>query len=111
MGHLVYTDGRLNEGQSITERGTLNIYFTNMQSRVYWSYTAYAPNPDRRARFFNTRVGRQDYGGQIVEFYAWAVRPGDVAVVPEPETYALLMAGLGLLGVVAKRRRWFFAAS
>jgi hypothetical protein len=28
-----------------------------------------------------------------------------VAAVPEPESYALLLAGLGVLGVVAKRRR------
>ena len=25
--------------------------------------------------------------------------------IPEPETYALMLAGLGLLGVVARRRR------
>lgn len=44
--------------------------------------------------------------------YAWAVHPGDIAaVVPEPETYALLLAGLGLVGVVAKRRRRIFGAS
>lgn len=29
----------------------------------------------------------------------------NVAAVPEPETYAMLVAGLGLLGVVARRRR------
>ena len=28
-----------------------------------------------------------------------------VAAVPEPETYAMLFAGLGLLGVVARRRQ------
>ena len=27
------------------------------------------------------------------------------APIPEPETYALLLAGLGLLGVVARRRK------
>jgi hypothetical protein len=30
---------------------------------------------------------------------------GMVSQVPEPETYAMLLAGLGLLGVVARRRR------
>jgi PEP-CTERM motif len=30
---------------------------------------------------------------------------GPVGVVPEPETYAMLMAGLGLLGAVARRRK------
>jgi hypothetical protein len=26
-------------------------------------------------------------------------------VIPEPETYAMLLAGLGLMGFVARRRR------
>lgn len=34
-----------------------------------------------------------------------AVAPGSVTPVPEPEIYAMLMAGLGLLGVVARRRK------
>ena len=28
-----------------------------------------------------------------------------VAVVPEPETYAMLLAGLGLVGFMARRRK------
>lgn len=36
---------------------------------------------------------------------AWAVMDGDVAPIPEPSTYAMLLAGLGLLGLTAKRRR------
>jgi hypothetical protein len=28
-----------------------------------------------------------------------------VTAIPEPETYALMLAGLGLLGAVAKRRK------
>ncbi len=31
--------------------------------------------------------------------------PGITAAIPQPETYALFLAGLGLLGVAAKRRR------
>jgi len=42
---------------------------------------------------------------------AWAVHDGDVgqlsliSQVPEPETYAMLLAGLGLLGFMAHRRK------
>jgi hypothetical protein len=28
-----------------------------------------------------------------------------IPAIPEPETYAMMLAGLGLLGVVARRRR------
>lgn len=31
--------------------------------------------------------------------------PGTVAAVPEPETYALMLAGLGLVGVFARKRQ------
>ena len=35
----------------------------------------------------------------------WHLQIGAVAAVPEPETYAMLLAGLGLVGAVARRRR------
>lgn len=38
-------------------------------------------------------------------FYAWAIRDGDVAAIPEAETYALMLAGLALVGAAVKRRR------
>ncbi len=47
--------------------------------------------------------------GKTVEpnTYIQAIRFGDVniAPVPEPETYALMLAGLGLVGVMARRRK------
>ena len=33
------------------------------------------------------------------------ITSASIAPVPEPETYALMLAGLGLLGVVSRRRK------
>lgn len=46
----------------------------------------------------------QPYPNLTTTASVWPVMTGDVALVPEPETYAMLLAGLGLLGVV--RIKW-----
>ena len=77
----------------------------NLQSFEYWSGLEYAPVTNF-AWFFNANNGTQFANGKSLNYYAWAVRPGDVAApIPEPETYALLLAGLGLVGWAARRRR------
>jgi hypothetical protein len=38
------------------------------------------------------------------ELLSYAIEPA-VAAIPEPSTYALMLAGLGFVGFVAKRRR------
>jgi hypothetical protein len=75
----------------------------NLQSYVYWSGLEYAPNANG-AWYFGTGNGNQTADTKNAELYAWAVRPGDVAAVPEAETYALMLAGLGLIGWRARRR-------
>lgn len=41
----------------------------------------------------------------VENFYAFTVGVnGDVIAVPEPESYAMLLAGLGLIGFIARRR-------
>jgi len=50
-------------------------------------------------------LGNKLTGDESGELSAWAVRPGDVAAVPEPETYAMMLIGLLMLGATAARRK------
>lgn len=84
--------------------------FTNVQPDFYWSDTLYAPDvvsqTQLRAWAFNPdpALGRQDRFDAIgTPFYAWAVRTGDIAVVPLPAAAWLLASALGMMGVL---RRW-----
>ena len=54
------------------------------------------------ATFLN--ISGSDLSGEL-EFYASAFAATSTAPVPEPSTYALLLAGLGAVGFVAGRRR------
>ena len=76
----------------------------NLQGDAYWSGSAYAPDSARFAWYFSTYEGRQYYAPQNDPYHAWAVRDGDVAAVPEPETYALFLAGLAVMGGALRRR-------
>ena len=106
MGHLFYNELGGVAGQSIliTHNTNLNL-FQNVQSYYYWSGTEYAPNPSNAWTF--TSHGGQDAPSKNNLLFAWAVRPGQIAAVtapvPEPEIYAMLLAGLGLLGVARRR--------
>lgn len=86
--------------------------FINLESdllfRYFWSDEGYSPatGPYPILAFaFDFEHGSQNTfptwwqndGHQ--DFYAWAVRDGDVAAIPEPETWALFLIGLGLLGI------------
>jgi hypothetical protein len=96
MGHLWYIELG-NVAHSLTNTGN----FQNLQASYYWSGTE---NTSVAAWNFGVINGAQQAINKVVVSYAMAVRPGDVPVVPEPQTYALMLAGLGLLGAVARRR-------
>ena len=70
-----------------------------LQSDVYWSGTEYAPVTGF-AWVFTANVGYQSAFSKDFEYYAWAVRPGDVAAAPPsiPEPGSLTLVGLGLAG-------------
>lgn len=70
----------------------------------YWSGTEYAPDPSD-AWLFSNFDGSQYNGAKGGGLYALAVRPGDVAApIPEPQTWAMLMMGLGVVTVALRRR-------
>ncbi|MDC8771788.1 PEP-CTERM sorting domain-containing protein [Roseateles albus] len=111
MAHLFYVTlgnkgyrapgtGYAQDGWGLTNTGN----FQNLKASHYWSGTGYAPYQNSAWRF-NTHYGNQDFDVYFMSAYALAVRPGDVAAtVPEPETYALMLLGLGAV-LVARRRR------
>lgn len=82
-----------------------NSYITGGE-RVVWETTFSEPTnfsaPPFAVKVFG--IGSND---QAFAFYA----PTSVAPIPEPETYAMLLAGLGMLGFSARRRKQKEAAA
>ena len=104
MGNLFYNALGGVAGSSITTTHNANYnLFSNVQSDIYWSGTEYALST-KGAWDFDFYSGLQDVPLKDNIFYALAVRPGQGgAAVPEPAGLALF--GIGLLGLMAGRRR------
>jgi len=86
--------------------------FTNFQAYLYWNAIVNPIDPTQAWRHWNASTGRMSWREvEEPDKYSMLVADGDIAnfaVVshaPEPETYAMLLAGLGLLGFVARRRK------
>ena len=105
MGHLFYTELG-NKGwfdtsgnptgcdssslpNCLTNKGD----FQHLQADYYWTGTELDTNTGY-AWYFRTLSGAQGNGSKnISDFYAIAVRPGDVTIVPEPISSILFVTG------------------
>lgn len=76
--------------------------FSNLQPNVYWSGTTYAPL-SILAWLFAFDNGGQSNVSKSNNFYAWAVRPGDIAPVPVPAAVWLLGSALGVMGLLRRK--------
>jgi hypothetical protein len=74
--------------------------FQNLQS-VYWSGTEFAPYPAMAFAFQGH--GSQDINGKSLPGYVWAVRPGQVEVVPIPASIWLFVSALTGVGLFRAR--------
>lgn len=103
------TAGALNQYLSIWNSvgnsfAGLSGQFDGVQPGNYWSGTVFAPAPSF-AWLFSAASGSQTVGFQDRPLFAVAVLPGDVAAaIPEPQTYALMLMGLGAV-LLARRKR------
>jgi hypothetical protein len=105
MGHLFYSELGGAALQSILSSADPDVVkFANLQALPYWSATEYGSNTVFAWAFlFNN--GNQTAPGKTNSYLSLAVSPGDIAAVPEADTWVMLLAGLGLIGAVTRRRR------
>jgi hypothetical protein len=110
MGHLFFVDlgnkaiydehGNYQPDYGLTNTGP----FVNLQPSEYWSSTL---QNSSEAYSFYMSAGYQVANGTNywgIGSYAMAVRDGDVSMVPEPESIALVLLGLGLMTLFLQRR-------
>jgi hypothetical protein len=76
--------------------------FANVQVGTYWSGTQLATNT-ASAWFNRFTNGNQNVTNKAVPYFAWAVRTGDIALVPVPAAAWLFGGALGLLGLARRR--------
>jgi hypothetical protein len=113
LSFMFYHNMDAQYGHSILEgRNTANLaLFKNLQPYEFWTNTPFLSLQFLYTFRFDTGTfsfadnGYSDTGGLAIP---WAVRDGDVievSAVPEPQTAALMLAGVGLAGWAARRRR------
>ena len=91
------TSGTYDFTYDMTQASSYNAaYITANGGTVSTAMNALIAGLDAQKAYFNIHTGSFP-GGEIRGFLV-------AAPVPEPETYALMLAGMGLIGAVARRK-------
>lgn len=77
--------------------------FANLQADGYWYGTENVANPENAWAFGFDAGNQYDAYGPNNDYYAWAVRSGDIAVVPAPSALWLLGTALGAMNLWRRR--------
>jgi len=93
---FVVIDGELTELASVADAATASLPFAWSTGKQHFSHTFTTSGSGVLA------FGVVDQGDYNNTSALWL---DNVTVVPEPETYALMLAGLGLVGMMARRRK------
>lgn len=101
MGHLFYVELASTAGRHMNAGGFQNLSVNT----AYWSGASDTTRPGQSWAF--STIDGQQFSAQLGQRYsAMAVHSGDIlAAVPEPETYTMLLAGLGVVGALSRRRK------
>jgi len=99
----IFGNGTSN-GVDLTTYGEKDLaLFTNVQAYMYGLGKT---NVSGNHQFvFFMLYGEQNVSSSDSEVFAWAVRDGDVAPVPAPPAFILMLTGLGLLGFARRLRK------
>jgi hypothetical protein len=101
LGHLFYVELGGTAMNPISGSADPDLaLFANVHDDGYWSQTQFDAT---FAWVLNYGYGLQAADQKVLGYYAWAVRDGDVAVVPVPGAAWLL--GVAALAVAARARR------
>ena len=103
LGNKAYESVLTQTGDTAEQIANLAL-FSNVQAEGYWSGTEYGAGSPAVMSFYTSNS--YQYGAyKSYTLYAVAVRSGDVtAAVPEPQSLAMLLLGLGVVAVARRRR-------
>lgn len=85
-------------GTQVINQGDKTVTFSNLSINLLQGANTFS--------FSYSPVGLSNGSGQSIGDEAWKLNSASItAAVPEPESYAMFLAGLGLMGAIARRRK------